>query len=157
MKNNAVEKIISDDNFLERILKATKNDEIKLVFKENGIELTDKQLENLKNTFKSRLSKLDKIELENISGGINKEKLGWATLKGAGEYGRGGLWAGAILGATAGIVDTTIKAKKGKISTSFEFLKEVLKTSIMASTIATMGGAISGSMASATSEIIAQK
>ncbi len=156
-RNNIIEKIISDDVCLEKILKADTDDRLKEIFLEYGLNLSDEQIELLKNEFKEKLKntkKLDAKTLDQISAGTNNERLKYAALEGIGNGGYYGLWSGMILGATAGITDASLKVKKGKIDSSWDFIKEVLKTSIKSSLIACMAGAACKTTTSVISEAV---
>ncbi len=138
---NNIEKLISNDVALDKILKANSGDEIKTILKENGMTISNEQLANLQKSFSK--------QIENISGGsaINWGRMKDAAQVGTGRGGEHGMYWGAGLGAVAGVVDATIKARKGGVKDSWHFMKEALKTSIKAGFL---GGAAGLGLGSAT-------
>ena len=51
-QNEIIEKMISNDECLDAILKADNNNEVKKIFVKYGISLTDEQIETIKENFK---------------------------------------------------------------------------------------------------------
>lgn len=145
-----IEEITSDEKFLTRILLANGSEEVKNTFQEKGVNLSNKQVEELRKNFLNRLIKLKPLDdktLLNISGGKNYTA---AICKGGGYGGAYGMWVGAGIGAAAGVVDASIKAYKGQISSTWDFLKEAFKISVKASFIGGVaglgGGLLSGTL-----------
>ncbi len=144
--------IVSDEKFLKRILLADRSDEVKKVFQEKGINLSNEKVEELRNIFINQLAKLYPIDDEsliNISGGKNYPA---AICKGVGYGGAYGMWIGSGIGALVGIVDSSLKLKKGEINTSWEFIKGVLKNSILTSVVSCAASSSTGAVTSLISE-----
>ena len=94
-----------DDEFLERLLKATTDEEIKELFKEKGLQIGDAQIVDLKENFAKNLT--DEM-LSNVSGGWTNAKHSAAS---------GALWtsvSGMALGAVAGLVIGIVDAEHRK-------------------------------------------
>ena len=93
--------LASNDAFLEKLISAKDDEEIKACFKEQGVEISDKELEIFKEEFKKRASsevgKLSDEGLEEIAGGSNFRE---STVDGM-KYGMG---IGTVFGALAGAV-----------------------------------------------------
>ncbi len=163
MKNNQdeiIKNIISNDKCLDEILEADDNNQVKEIFKRNGLNLNIEEIENLRKIFKNKLENvgnLNENNLDKVTGGIDKERLSYAACKGLGNGGYFGMWSGAILGATAGMVDNIIKARKGKVDSSWNFVKDVLKTSLKASFVAGVSSAACNTAVSVISEAISEK
>ena len=142
-----IEKILSDEKCVKKILAANTNEEIKQVFKDNGIILNDSQVENIKkvlaNAVTTTIKELDDIT-ENVSGG----NIDLNTVK---NYSEIGLGMGALVGGGIGLVggglyatiDTIIKSDKKD-----GFIKNVCKVAgktVFAVLISGItGGAIGG-------------
>lgn len=151
-KTEIIQKIISDDKCLDRILEANNDDDVKQVFKEEGLILTDNQIKNLRQIFEDHLIKLSQIDdekLEKIGGGKDLKN---AAYKGGGYGGSYGMWAGAGLGAIVGVVDAGIKIRKGNIDSSWDVIKGILKASILTSAVSGAAGLTTGTIASVISE-----
>lgn len=144
--NNKVENInelISNDKCIKRILKANDSNEVKQVFEENGLNLTDEQIKNLKKVFADQLIKLNSMpdkELEKIGGGLDLKKVGYSAESGIGHGGAYGMWIGAGIGAAAGVVDASIKAHRGNIDTTWGFMKEAFKIAVKSSFVGGVAG-----------------
>ena len=133
-----IEKLMSNDDFLEKLLSANSEDEVKNIFSENGVTVDDNQIKNLQKSFSEKLSEID---VGNISGGkmFDKERIGYSATSGLGHGGSIGMWVGAGVGAVAGVIDASRKIGKGKVQDTWGFIKEALKVSIKASFL---GGAV---------------
>ena len=141
-----IEKILSDEKCVKKILAANTNEEIKQVFKDNGIILNDSQVENTKkvlaNAVTTTIKELDDIT-ENVSGGKIDSNMvtDYAEIgSGIGALVGGGIGFGGGLYAT---IDTIIKSDKKD-----GFIKNVCKiagktaSAVLISGIT--GGAIGG-------------
>ncbi len=151
-KTEIIQKIISDDKCLDRILAANNDDDVKQVFEDGGVTLTDSQVQNLRKIFEDQLIKLSQVDdenLEKICGGKDYKN---AAYKGGGYGGAYGMWAGAGLGAIVGVVDAGIKIRKGNIDSSWDVIKGILKASILTSAISGAAGLTTGTIASVISE-----
>lgn len=140
----SIESLISNDAFLEAILKAKNGEEVKDLFKKEGIDIDDDQLANLQKAFSE---KLESEKIQNASGGsgINWKEMEYSGLSGMGHGGAEGMWIGAGIGAVAGVIDASIKASRGGIKDTWQFVKEALKTSIKSSLVGgTVGIGLSG-------------
>ncbi len=144
-----IEEIVSDEKFLTGILLANGSEEVKNIFQEKGIYLSSKQVEELRENFLNRLIKLKPLDdktLLNISGGKNYTA---AICKGGGYGGAYGMWVGAGIGALVGIVDSGLKVKQGKIDTSWDIIKSILKTSILTSLVSCAASSTTGAATAA--------
>ncbi len=155
-KSRLIERIVSNDACLDEILKADNTSQVQEIFKKNGLNLSEEKVELIRKDFNEKMQTLDDKQLNEISAGLNNDRLKFAAYKGVGNGGYFGLWSGAILGATAGIVDSSIKAKKGQIGSSWHFIKDVLKTTISASLIGGIGGSTCGGVAVTAGEAVSQ-
>lgn len=149
-KNNTnliLNKIVSSDKCLEKILNASNNQEIKDIFKTEGLDLSNEQIESIKSNFRNKIMCLDKNLdedfLENVSGGKNIDVEN-AMYKGIGYGGNCGLLAGLGIGAISGAVDTIIKIKNKQLDTSWDAIKGILKTSILTGIVASTASALTG-------------
>ena len=106
--------LASNDAFLEKLISAKDDEEIKACFKEQGVEISDKELETFKEEFKKRASsearKLSDEGLEEIAGGYNVRE---GTVGGM-PWGAG---FGTAFGALAGAVIGGIHAKEHDTTT----------------------------------------
>lgn len=143
---NIIDEIISNDECIKKILKADNSKEVKQIFKEKGLDLTDEQIENLKKVFAEQLIKLNTMpdkELEKIGGGLDAQKAGYAAQIGIGYGTAHGMWWGAGIGAAAGVVDASLKAYRGGVTDTWGFIKEAMKVAVKSSLI---GGATGGGL-----------
>lgn len=153
-KNKIIQKIISDNKCLDKILEANSNEEVKQIFDAEGLHLTDEQVENLKKIFENQLIKsyqIDDDNLEKIGGGKDYKN---AAYKGGGYGGAYGMWVGAGIGVLIGAVDSGIKIKKGKIDSTWDVIKGILKTSILTSAVSGAASLATGSLTSVISETL---
>lgn len=115
-----MEKLLSDDEFISKIIAADSAEAVKRLFEEKGVRLTDEQIESIRSEFIKSIESVPKGELEKISGG--RDEFEDRVIKDAGMGGTIGMWVGAGAGATAAFVKSVINAcKKGKFSPT-EFL-----------------------------------
>lgn len=151
MENNkdkveSINKLASNDECIKKILSANNGEEVKKIFKDQGLDLTDEQIENLKKAFADQLIKLNTMpdkELEKVGGGMDLKKVGYAAESGVGHGGAYGMWVGAGIGAAAGVVDASIKAYRGGVDTTWGFMKEAFKIAVKSSIV---GGAAGGGL-----------
>ncbi len=145
-----INKLISSDEYMKRILLANNVDDAKQVFKEANVDVSDTQIQNFRDCFSNNIKKLNEIsdcDLEEINGGTggyNTTRTLHAAQAGVGYGGAYGMWVGAGIGAAAGVVDASIKAYKGQISSTWDFLKEAFKISVKASLVGGAAGAVEG-------------
>ena len=139
-----------DDEFVEKVMQANDNNEIKELFKTKNLELDDKQIEDIKSIFLEKLRKLDDIDIENVSGGLETSEVAHAAQSGIGHGGAWGMWIGAGVGAAAGVVDASVKTYREGFKSTWDFMKNALITSVKASLIGGASGAglgvLSGSL-----------
>lgn len=67
-----LEKLLSDDKFLDKVVNCKNDEEVKKAFKENGVDLTDEQMANIKTNLKKAAEDLSQEELSEVSGGLKK-------------------------------------------------------------------------------------
>jgi len=107
--------LASNDAFLEKLISAKDDEEIKACFKEQGVEISDKELETFKEEFKKRASsetgKLSDEGLEEIVGGLS-------VRKGTSDGAFAGSITGASFGALAGVVIGSIHAAEHDTTTA---------------------------------------
>lgn len=136
-----LEEICSKEENIRKILQAKTKDDIKPLFEESGIELTDEKFDILKKVYIGIVEKLRNMsekELESISGGR------WENAKIGTGY---GLVIGAPIGAVMGAVnalDDIVRDERGwRGEIGFwEKLKRIVKKT----TIGTLCGAAAGSV-----------
>ena len=136
-----LDKII-DDEFIEKMFKANSNEDVKKIFKEKNLDLTDEQINQIKKKFLQLLSDSD---LCKASGGISYIANG--ALRGAGYGALHGSWIGATVGAVAGLGDQIMHVVKedGKVKSFWQATKNVLKTSVAGALLGTgMGAGVTG-------------
>ena len=112
--------LAENDAFLEKLISAKTDEEIKSVFKEHGVEISDKEIENLKKSFQQKISeelkKLPENELKEIAGGTKKQ-FEFDTNEfesNATEFVPAALTYGLFLGSVVGTVQGAVKgANKG--------------------------------------------
>ena len=144
-----INKLISDDECMKKILLANNIEDAKRVFEEANLDVDYNQLQNFRKVFSNNIKKISEIPssgLEKISGGkkYGVERAVHAGITGVGYGGAYGMWVGAGIGAAAGMVDASIKAYKGQISSTWDFLREAFKISVKASLIGGAAGAGGG-------------
>lgn len=146
MEAKQIEQIL-DDEFLERLWKATTDEEIKMLLKEKGLQFSDKQIADLKNKF---VSKLESEMLSTVSGGKKDVKGG--ALEGVWH---GAVWtAGAAVlpGLIIGIIDAQQKKNQGMESIkkrALVVLRDTVATTAIVAPIGAAFGAGIGAGASA--------
>ncbi len=152
-KSQSLQKILSDDEFLKKVLTAENDKKIRQLFSDEGISLTDEQVENIKNNFRDQFLKINQIDDENFQYiAAGREDYVNAALKGGGYGGAYGMWTGAGLGALIGAIDTGFKIKNGKINSSWGVIKNILKKSVVTSVISGSAGAFTGTITSVIAE-----
>lgn len=137
-----IDEILSNDEFIKKILEANSSEEVKQIFKEKGIDVTDEQIENMREKLNSKIKELNTMSddaMGQISGG--KSRLGYAAQHGAGEGAMWGTWIGAGVGATAGMIDGTVKLVNGDIDSAWGYFKVVAKDTVEG---VVLGGATGG-------------
>lgn len=70
-----IDEILSNDEFIEKILKANSSEEVKQIFKEEDIDVTDEQIENMRKALNIKIKELNTMsddEMGQISGGENR-------------------------------------------------------------------------------------
>lgn len=143
-----IDEILSNDEFIEKILKANSSEEVKQIFKEEDIDVTDEQIENMRKALNIKIKELNTMSddaMGQISGGkvgVNaSRRLGYAAQHGAGEGAMWGTWFGAGVGATAGMIDGTVQLVNGDIDSAWGYLKVVAKDTLKG---VVLGGATGG-------------
>ncbi len=82
MDSEKLNDILKDENFMKKVLKSDSVEEFKTLFKDRGIELSDKDVEEIAGVFSNNISNpMEECELEDISGGkislnFNSMKMG---------------------------------------------------------------------------------
>ena len=142
-----LEEICLKEENIKKILQAKTKDDVKELFAQKGIEITDERFKILKDCYSKvveEMKKLSQEELDKVSGGgdiSDRVKL-YGTM-GVGGGSVWGLGVGAVLGGIYAIVDTSSKSKDGD-----GFLKNVWKvigkTSAATLSTAVLGAAIGG-------------
>lgn len=61
--------LMSDENFIIKILELQTPDEVKAEFEKNGVKLTEEELKNLESELQTIIDAIDEDDLSNISGG----------------------------------------------------------------------------------------
>lgn len=78
-----IDEILSSDEFIKKILEANSSEEVKKIFKEKDIDVTDEQIENMRKALNSKIKELNTMsddEMGQISGGkIDTSRLGYAA------------------------------------------------------------------------------
>ena len=112
-----LEEICSKEENIRKILQAKTKDDIKPLFEEKGIELTDERFEVLKKVYMGIIEKLKDMseeELEQISGGA------WENAKTGTGYGLSiGAPVGAVVGGAAGLISELVNTIANKDRSSF--------------------------------------
>ncbi len=65
------EELMKDEDFVIKILELQTPDEIKTEFASNGVQISDKEIEELTRDFEAMIKKLDEEYLSSISGGTD--------------------------------------------------------------------------------------
>lgn len=82
MDSEKLNDILKDENFMKKVLKSDSVEEFKTLFKDRGIELSDKDVEEIASVFSNNINNpMEECELEDISGGkislnFNSMKMG---------------------------------------------------------------------------------
>lgn len=82
MDSEKLNDILKDENFMKKVLKSDSVEEFKTLFKDRGIELSDKDVEEIAGVFSNNISNtMEECELEDVSGGkislnFNSMKMG---------------------------------------------------------------------------------
>ena len=71
-----MEALFADKDFIEKIMKAKNNAEIVKLFADNGVEVTEQDIEEVK-TMGENNGELDVTALDNVAGGIIKGPIYW--------------------------------------------------------------------------------
>ena len=147
-KEEIVCKLLSDDECVRSIVSASDSEEVKQIFRGKGLDLTDEQVEDIKNAISNELIKLSNMsdeEVEKIVGGAdsNLRRVGYAAKEGIGHGTALGMWIGAGVGAAAGVVDASMMAYRGRIHSTWDFIKLATVTAIKSSLL---GGAVGGGL-----------
>lgn len=77
MKQDVVDNIIKDKDFLKKIINLTSTEEVKKAFKEKGLDISEKDLETIGELIKFQIENAEKIHefsLEKVVGGWSDEK-----------------------------------------------------------------------------------
>ena len=139
-----IDEILSSDEFIKKILEANSSEEVKKIFKEKDIDVTDEQIENMRKALNSKIKELNTMsddEMGQISGGkIDTSRLGYAAQHGAGKGAMWGTWIGAGVGATAGMIDGIVQSVNGNIDSAWGYFKVVAKDTLEGSLLGTLGG-----------------
>lgn len=147
-----IEEVFSDEENIKNIIKAQKKDDVKNIFLEKGMDLTEDQFSALKLTFKKLAETLESMspeELEKISGGKGiSERAQLGGTMGAGSGAVLGLGAGAALGGVYAIIDTACRAKS-KDGFTKNVWKVLGKTSIASLSVGAMGAVLGGAAGAA--------
>ncbi len=116
MTDNRIEKLFCDEKFVKKLFNAKTGVEIKNLFKENGFEINDSQLEDIKNEGKklfSTIKDMDSEELEKISAGFSTEEK--EIIKESATYtGVVGAAVGTVCGFIRGVSKSLKNAKKNR-------------------------------------------
>ena len=125
-----LEEICSKEENIRKILQAKTKDDIKPLFEESSIELTDEKFDILKKVYMNTLEKLRNMseeELESISGGK------WENAKAGTGYGLSiGTPVGALVGGVAafGMLDREMIAHGGSVG-FFEAVRKIVGRTTM--------------------------
>ncbi len=131
---------IFSDEFVSNVLSSKSNDEIKAMFKEKGLDVTDEQLEKFKKSLnKELLEKVSDEELKEASGGrLDKEKILDSATQGAGYGVVQGSLSGAGFGFLGSFMHDIYNGKKNKVRRAF--LNAAKMSGIGAASGAVIGG-----------------
>lgn len=147
-----IEEIFSNEENIKNIIMAEKKEDIKEIFSQKGMDLTEDQFNSLKSTFKKLAEKLKSMsleELEEVSGGSNiQDRAELGGTMGAGSGAILGIGAGAALGGVYAIIDTACRAKS-KDSFTKNVWKVLGKTSIASLSMGAMGAVLGGAAGAA--------
>lgn len=147
---NSLEKVLSDEKVMEKILSANSEQDINNILKENNINLKPEEIKLIIDSIKSAVKTVSAEELENISGGkVDKQQLIDNTIKGAGYGVEGGLIGGAIFGgviaAGRGMVELIrSKGKEGYVKGVTKLIARTACASIAGATAGAAVGAVGG-------------
>lgn len=154
-----IDEILSNDEFIEKILKANSSEEVKKIFKEKDIDVTDEQIENMRKALNSKIKELNTMSddaMGQISGGkvgVNaSRRLGYAAQHGAGEGAMWGTWIGAGVGATAGMIDGIVQSVNGNIDSAWGYFKVVAKDTLKGTLLGTLSGTGVGTLSATAHE-----
>ena len=103
-KIKSIEELFGDKVFVKNLVEAKTDDEIKALFKENGNEITNEQLKDLKIAFSkiaNEMKKLSSDDLQKLSDG-ELETVSGGKQAGGGEDIFSGALVGSMLGAYVG-------------------------------------------------------
>lgn len=70
MDNEKLNDILKDEDFMKEVLQSNSAEDFKVMFKNKGINLSDKDVEEIVNLVRHEVKKpIEKCDLENVSGG----------------------------------------------------------------------------------------
>lgn len=147
-----IEKLLSDDAFIESVVQANDSQTVKKIFAEKGIVLSDEQIEDIRKKFVKSVEDLSREGLSKVAGGVlPSDKLEKQTISTAGQGGAIGLWVGAGIGSMTALAKSISRsAGRGRKFKIGEFvrrqLRYVLAGSLVGAGLGAGMGAASGAL-----------
>ena len=132
-----IEDLFVNEDFVKGIIEANNDEEVKTLFKENGFEISDEQLGNLKMALAELVAEMKKLSPEDLQK-LHDEEL--AMISGGSLEGAGiGAGIGATIGFSVGTVKALIDIFKSKDYGSFS-------KDLLVAYAKMLGGAVAGAL-----------